>query len=37
MNLVSQDKVKNVYKLTNIHGNNKVFDKELKSMEVVLK
>lgn len=31
-NLVSQDKVKNLYKLHNVTGNNKIFDKELKSI-----
>lgn len=28
---VSQDKAKNLYKLQNVNGNNKIFDKELKS------
>lgn len=28
----SQDKLKNVYKVSNVHGNNKVFDKQLKSI-----
>ena len=29
--IVSQDKVKNLYKISNVHGNNKIFDKQLKS------
>jgi hypothetical protein len=30
--LVAQDKLKNLFKITNVHGNNKVFDKDLKSI-----
>jgi hypothetical protein len=30
--LAAQDKLKNLFKITNVHGNNKVFDKDLKSI-----
>ena len=31
LNLDSQEKLKTLYKLSNVHGSNKIFDKELKS------